>query len=53
MLADTDASNIITAADAGARWSYRLLPLLLIPALAMGQIWRSVSASSPAAASET
>jgi len=39
MLADTDAGNIITAADAGARWGYRLLPLplLLIPALAMVQ----------------
>lgn len=39
MLADTDAGNIITAADAGARWGYRLLPLplLLIPALATVQ----------------
>ncbi len=25
MLADTDAGNIIMAADAGARWSHRLL----------------------------
>jgi Mn2+/Fe2+ NRAMP family transporter len=39
MLADTDAGNIVTAAQAGARWGYRLLPLplLLIPALAMVQ----------------
>ena len=35
MLADTDAGNIFTAAEAGARWGYRLLPLplLLIPVL--------------------
>jgi Mn2+/Fe2+ NRAMP family transporter len=39
MLADTDAGNVVTAAEAGARWGYRLapLPLLLIPALAMVQ----------------
>lgn len=30
MLADTDAGNIVTAAQAGARWGYRLLPLLLL-----------------------
>jgi Mn2+/Fe2+ NRAMP family transporter len=35
MLADTDAGNVVTAAQAGARWGYRLLPLvlLLIPML--------------------
>jgi Mn2+/Fe2+ NRAMP family transporter len=35
MLADTDAGNIVTAAQAGAKWGYRLLPLvlLLIPML--------------------
>lgn len=35
MLADTDAGNVVTAAQAGARWGYRLLPLvlLLIPVL--------------------
>ena len=39
MLADTDAGNVVTAAQAGARWSYRLLPLLvlLIPLLYMVQ----------------
>ena len=39
MLADTDAGNIITAAQAGAHWGYRLLPLpiLLIPLLTMVQ----------------
>ncbi|MDR3495484.1 MAG: divalent metal cation transporter, partial [Ancalomicrobiaceae bacterium] len=39
MLADTDAGNIVAAADAGARWGYRLLPLpiLLIPILAVVQ----------------
>jgi Mn2+/Fe2+ NRAMP family transporter len=39
MLADTDAGNIVTAAQAGARWGYRLLPLplLLIPLLVMVQ----------------
>jgi len=30
MLADTDAGNVITAAQAGAQWRYRLLPLLLL-----------------------
>jgi Mn2+/Fe2+ NRAMP family transporter len=29
MLADTDAGNIVTAAQAGAKWGYRLLPLVL------------------------
>ena len=35
MLADTDAGNVVTAADAGACFGYRLLPLtlLLAPAL--------------------
>jgi Mn2+/Fe2+ NRAMP family transporter len=35
MLADTDAGNVGTAAQAGARWGFRLLPLVLvlIPAL--------------------
>ena len=35
MLADTDAGNVVTAAQAGAQWGYRLLPLVLalIPAL--------------------
>lgn len=39
MLADTDAGNVVTAAQAGARWGYRLLPLLLllIPVLYMVQ----------------
>jgi Mn2+/Fe2+ NRAMP family transporter len=39
MLADTDAGNIVTAAQAGARWGYRLLPLILvlIPMLYMVQ----------------
>ncbi len=39
MLADADAGNVVTAAQAGAMWSYRLLPLvlLLIPALFMVQ----------------
>ncbi len=39
MLADTDAGNVVAAAQAGARWSYRLLPLLvlLIPLLYMVQ----------------
>ena len=39
MLADADAGNIVTAADAGARWDYRLLPLtlLLIPMLYLVQ----------------
>jgi len=26
MLADTDAGNVVTAAQAGAQWGYRLLP---------------------------
>ena len=30
MLADTDAGNVVVAAEAGARWGYRLLPLLLL-----------------------
>ena len=39
MLADTDAGNVVTSADAGATWGYRLLPLLLllIPLLYMVQ----------------
>jgi Mn2+/Fe2+ NRAMP family transporter len=39
MLADTDAGNVVTAAQAGARWGLRLLPLLLllIPLLYMVQ----------------
>ena len=39
MLADTDAGNVVTAAQAGARWGYRLLPLLLllVPMLYMVQ----------------
>ena len=37
MLADTNAGNIITAAEAGTAWRFRLvlLPLMLIPALAL------------------
>ncbi|QCP54313.1 divalent metal cation transporter [Trinickia violacea] len=30
MLADADAGNVVTAAQAGAQWGYRLLPLLLV-----------------------
>lgn len=39
MLADADAGNVVTAAQSGALWGYRLLPLvlLLIPALFMVQ----------------
>jgi Mn2+/Fe2+ NRAMP family transporter len=39
MLADTDAGNVVTAAQSGARWGYRQLPLLLglIPVLYMIQ----------------
>jgi len=39
MLADTDAGNVVTAAQAGTQWGYRLLPLLLflIPVLYMVQ----------------
>jgi len=39
MLADTDAGNVVTAAQAGAEWGYRLLPLLLllVPMLYMVQ----------------
>jgi Mn2+/Fe2+ NRAMP family transporter len=39
MLADTDAGNVVTAAQAGAQQRYRLLPLLLllIPVLYMVQ----------------
>lgn len=35
MLADTDAGSIVTAAQSGARWGYRLLllQLVLIPVL--------------------
>ena len=39
MLADTDAGNVVMGAEAGTRWGYRLLPLLLLlaPALYMVQ----------------
>ena len=39
MLADTDAGNVVSAAQAGASWGSRLLPLLvlLIPLLYMVQ----------------
>jgi Mn2+/Fe2+ NRAMP family transporter len=39
MLADTDAGNVVTAAQGGARFGYRLLPLILalIPMLYMVQ----------------
>ena len=39
MLADTDAGNVVTAAQSGAQWGYRLLPLLLalVPLLYMVQ----------------
>jgi Mn2+/Fe2+ NRAMP family transporter len=39
MLADTDAGNIVTAAEAGSRFGYRLLPILilLIPVLIIVQ----------------
>jgi Mn2+/Fe2+ NRAMP family transporter len=39
MLADTDAGNVVTAAQSGAQWGYRLLSLvlLLIPMLYMVQ----------------
>ena len=39
MLADTDAGSIITAAQSGAQWGYRLLllQLVLIPVLFMVQ----------------
>ena len=39
MLADTDAGNVVTGAQAGAQWGYRLLPLLLLlaPMLYMAQ----------------
>src|SRR5271165_7445718 len=39
MLADSDAGNVVTGAQAGAQWGYRLLPLLLllIPMLYMVQ----------------
>jgi Mn2+/Fe2+ NRAMP family transporter len=30
MLADTDAGNVVTSAQAGAQWGYRLLPMLLV-----------------------
>jgi Mn2+/Fe2+ NRAMP family transporter len=33
MLADTDAGNVVTGAQAGARWGYCLLPLLLVQEL--------------------
>src|SRR6201997_4742852 len=39
MLADTDAGSIITAAQSGAQWGYRLLlaQLLLVPVLYLCQ----------------
>jgi Mn2+/Fe2+ NRAMP family transporter len=39
MLADTDAGNVVTAAQAGSVWGYRLAPLLLllIPVLILVQ----------------
>ncbi len=39
MLADTDAGNVVAAAQGGAQWGYRFLPLLLllIPLLYMVQ----------------
>jgi Mn2+/Fe2+ NRAMP family transporter len=39
MLADTDVSSVVTAAQSGAQWGYRLLALqfLLIPALYVAQ----------------
>jgi NRAMP (natural resistance-associated macrophage protein)-like metal ion transporter len=39
MLADTDAGNVVTAAQGGAQWGYRLLPpvMLLIPMLYLVQ----------------
>jgi Mn2+/Fe2+ NRAMP family transporter len=39
MLADTDAGNVVAGAEAGAKWGYRLLPLLiaLAPLLYMVQ----------------
>ena len=39
MLADTDAGNVVTAAQGGALWGYRLLPLILalIPMLYLVQ----------------
>jgi Mn2+/Fe2+ NRAMP family transporter len=39
MLADTDAGNVVTAAQAGAQWRYKLVPLILglIPVLYMVQ----------------
>ena len=30
MPADTDAGNVVTAAQGGAQWGYRLLPLVLV-----------------------
>ena len=39
MLADTDAGSVITIAQSGAQWGYRLLlpNLLLIPFMVMAQ----------------
>ncbi|WP_374544869.1 NRAMP family divalent metal transporter [Rhodoblastus sp.] len=39
MLSDTDAGNVVAAAQAGAQWNFRLLPLILalIPALYLVQ----------------
>jgi hypothetical protein len=51
-LADTDAGNVVTAAQSEARWGYRLLPLLLglIPVLYRSRSRRCGSASLRAAA---
>ncbi len=35
MLADADAGNVVTAAQSGAMWGYRLLPLVLLLILAL------------------
>ncbi|EQD27849.1 hypothetical protein B2A_15083, partial [mine drainage metagenome] len=39
MLADTDVGSVITAAQSGAQWGYRLLlwQLLLVPVLYVAQ----------------
>ena len=52
MLADTDAGNVVTAAQAGAQWHYRLLPLILAPRprFTWCRSWRRGSGSSPGAA---
>ena len=52
MLADTDAGNVVTAAQAGAQWGYRLLPLIfaLAPPFIWCRSWLRVSACLPDAA---